>query len=932
MALIDGRTLLDNGNAVTNWGTYPADGAAPNVEGDTVKFGSASMATTADATGGGEGICYDELSDRDWTGDVVYMWVNIANPGLMEIKAAGGIRVRVANNAGIANFVEKNIEGSDTYSGGWKMFVIDMDDVFNNPDNTGGTPPVITAARYVGITVDLITGAMPKMQDNLFMDICWRLNKGTPGIRVEGQNGGNPWKWSDIVLAGDEFDGTKAWGHITESEGDIRLFSSIEFGDGAGASQTEFTDIEGRNVKFADSANPLADDIYAVTFAGNATLTTDIDFGAVVGSGDDRQGIGGTNWSTEGPSYSFDGETDIADLDTVNFYGGSIKGAGLMKFSGSTKTDLIGLSLVECGELQHNDSEFLNAFVVSPDDRGFELNQTNNTKQITCVAGSNVNQVATFGTRTNSDDGSSPANPYTFTHTVASGQEDVALLVLVGFEHTADSLLGVMFGDAVVGTFSLKKIGTISNGTTVTVEAYILYNPPEGSAFTVTCNFSAAPVAVGISAYNLEGASKFTEISIATSTASAATATSAILAGQSVDALTVDMVFADVSGPGTTFVATGGTATESRDVAVESAASYATAEDAAGLGDRDHDWTWTGSANVAQLVVSIKSIGVEHAVHLPTALDYSITFSDLQFFGFGAAGAPKWHGENSASGADVTINAEGAANPAANEFENTHSTAGTVDVQNTKTVAINVKDEAGVNLEHVSIYIQKKVPTKFTSGAGNTAGDGDLVLTQTIDSDIPQATWAVVLDRSLEGLGPNPSLSYRVASHDGANTLTFATTVSGSATSTGSGTSLVSTSTNFLTADIEEGDCIRNTTDGSFAMVDEIVDADNITTTPLQSEGAGDDTWESGDGFSVHDLATTLISGTDLVDVPLFIGQTNASGNISFSYNYSTDLDIRVRVRSNDEATEYVPQAFDGTIEVTGFARDVVLAEDTVTT
>ena len=684
MAITDGRTLLDNANAVTNWGTYPADATAPNVEGDTVKFGSASMALTADNTGGTEGICYDELADRDWTDEIVYMWVNIANPGLMETKADGGIKVRVANNAGISNFAERFVDGSDTYTGGWKMFVLDMNDICANPDLTGGTPPVVSALRYVGIVVDLITGAMPKMQDNLFIDISWRLAFGTPGIIVED----GTFDWSDVVLAGDEFDLTKAWGHIREESGDIRLSSSIEFGD-SGATTTTFLDAAGRNVKFVEPNNPLPDDIFAVTFVGNGTGTTDIDFGAVVGTGDDRQGVGGTNWDSEGPAYTMDGDTDIADLDTLNFYGGSINRSGDCDFSSSTKTDIIGVTFNECGEIRPNDAEFLNNFMVSPSDRGFEYNATNNIKNITCVAGGNVNEVGTFGTRTNSDN-ATPSDPETFTHTIATGEEDVALLVFVGFEHTADALLGITYGEvgtpATVRTFSLERVGTVSFGTTITVEAWILYDPPENVAHTLSLNFSVAVDNVGVSAYNLEGVNRFSELSVFSNTATAATAVATTATDQSTSNYTVDMVYADVSGPGTTFSAAGGDATETRDVAVGGEASYATSEDTAGLGDRVHDWTWTGSANAAQLVVSVKSIGLEHSTHLSEAVDTSITYDNIQFFGFGASGTPKWHGENSGSGADRTVAASNGSNPAEGEFESTNG--GTVAVTNAVTVRV----------------------------------------------------------------------------------------------------------------------------------------------------------------------------------------------------------------------------------------------------
>ncbi len=408
----------------------------------------------------------------------------------------------------------------------------------------------------------------------------------------------------------------------------------------------------------------------------NGTGTTIIEFGTVVGTGSDRQGIGGTFWSTGGPLYTFDAETDIADVDNVQLAGGSFTDAGVISFSGSTKTDVIGQTYTNCGEVQPNDAEFINNVIVSPSDRGLELLATNNIEKITCVAGSNTNQISTFGTNS-FDDSISPSIVSTHPHTVASGRADVALLVLIGFEHTSDTIVSVAYDDV-----PLKRIGTVSNGTTITVEAWILYGPTEGSSLDITVTASAAPLNLEVDGINLEGVNRFSEIIVSSNTASAATAVATTIENVSIDSYSIDMVYTDVSAPGATFDATGGTATEIRDTAIGSEAAVAVASDSSGVGLRDHDWTWTGTANAAQLVVAIKSIGVEHAVHMRDIGDASIDFDAINFFGFGAAGAPKWHGENSESGADIDISAVNASNPAANEFENTHSTAGTVGVTN----------------------------------------------------------------------------------------------------------------------------------------------------------------------------------------------------------------------------------------------------------
>lgn len=681
MAVTDGRTLLDNANATTNWS--PFGGVTLNTDTETKIFGSGSVSTTADNTGGGEGIAFNNGADRDWTDEIVYMWVNIANPGLMETKDEGGIRVRAANNAGITNFVEMNFEGSDTYSGGWKMFVIDMNELFGSPNATGGSKPVITACQYIGVVTNLITGAMPKMQDNLFIDASWRLAKGTPGIRVE--NG--TFDWADVVLAGDRFDTTKAWGHVQETDGIITLYSSIEFGDSAGATATTFLDATGANVVFGQGSNFLPDDIYAITCVGNATLTTDIDFGAVVGTGDDRQGIGGTNWSTGGPGYTFDAETDISDLDTVNLYGGSFTGAWTISLTSDTKTDAIGVAFVNCGEVQPNNAEFLNNSIIEPSDLGVEMLTTHEMKNMTYVAGTDT---ATCTVDQLADTSSAPANPYGSLATMASQSQETVMVMLVGYEHSGSNILGVSTG---MGTGPgqqrsvFRKVGEVNFSTTITIEAWAGYAPRGLSNDLTQIWFDTAPANLSRVFCRFTDGGRFEELEVFSNTTTTGTASSINMPNLSDDDCVVDMVYTDVSGPGTTFVATAGDATETLDAAIGSEAAYAVSESEPGTGiDRTHDWTWTGSANAAQLAIVCKSKNSEHHVHHPTASDYSITYDNQQFFGFGAAGSPKWHGENSGLNADVTVAASNGSNPDQDEYENTDS--GTVVVTNAVTVRV----------------------------------------------------------------------------------------------------------------------------------------------------------------------------------------------------------------------------------------------------
>lgn len=692
MSIVDGRTPLDNADASTNWNDF-ASGTSISVDTDTAIEGSGSIAETNDSTSVWQGVMFDNGSNRDWAGEHVYFWFNHAAAGLVAEFA-----VRAMTSSGNDTYIQRSFALKDfgaryqTYTGGWIQFVVSVDKLVEQYDFRGVTG-VPSGANFalIGLGARLITGVMPKKQDNLFLDAAYRLPANTPGIRVEGDNGGVPWTWQDIL----DWSLTNKNGLVREVNGVLMLNAPIQFGDSGSTSSTAFSDASGKIVTFTD--DDVDEDFFKVTFAGNSTGTTEIDFGAVVGSGDDRRGSGGGVLKAGLRPFTLDAETDIADLDTVNFYGMTFQGMGVSQFSGSTKEDIIGCTFFDCGEVQPNDAEFLNNTVIAPRNRGLEIHETNNVKQIDFIAGEKTQTVETFGTPTVSVN-AAPGNPYTFSHTVATGSDNVALLVLLAFDEVSagDVLYSVTYNGE-----HLKLLGTASN-LGMTASAWILYNPTENSSQTISVEFSGTILNVAAKAINLRGVPDVGRIRTAASRGGSTTTIDTNIVADNENDFSIDMAYVDLSSAGGTGVATAGDATETNDAAVGSEAAYFIAEVTGGLaGVRDHDWSWTGSATTAvQIVVLFPEQITEHHVHFPDSADYSLTFEGMQFFGFGAAGAPKWHGENSGLNADVTLNASESANPLENEFENIDG--GTVTVVNT----VNVTFSGMQDGTEIRIYAQ----------------------------------------------------------------------------------------------------------------------------------------------------------------------------------------------------------------------------------
>jgi len=347
--------------------------------------------------------------------------------------------------------------------------------------------------------------------------------------------------------------------------------------------------------------------------------------------------------------------------------------------------------------------------------------------------------------------------------------------------------------------------------------------------------------------------------------------------------------------------------------------------------DVDSSLLWNSSADVedCNFIANTIGAGIEHDV----ADTY--TYSGLIFSG------NTYDVLNSIAGV-VNINVSGVG--AASTAENTGG--GSTNFISSLDIDIAVQDTSGASVADAQIYIQKSDAGKqwnYVSHSGNALNDTDFVVTGAIDSDLPSGGWIHVWDKS-----DNTKQNYRYSAWSTSTDTTFTLkgNVTGSATST-DGTSpetkLISTSSNFSTmktaGTIEEGDTIYNSTDLCWAVVDEIVDADNVTTSPLQ--GGTNNEWQDGDGFSLHKLVKNYTITDDKVDIPLFNGQTDSNGEISTSYNYGeignppgqggyTSLPIRIRVRSNYGTPKYIPYNTSGSITGNGYTLTAVITEDDV--
>ena len=354
-SIVDGRTSLTTNDS------GGLDNLAGSASGstDTTTFIEGSGSQSIKISMAVAGLLWDNGTAIDLSGNVFYFWVNCTTAGLLATKAAGGLRVRFCG-ATVTDFFEVYVEGGDTYSGGFKMIVVDIDEAKTISDNTGGTPPATSAIRYAGVVGDISANVGGNV-DNFYVDAWWRLPANTPGIRVEGlESGTTDWTWQDILDAADIGDTTKAWGTIERlKNGTISINTPVRFG--VDDTDDHGFDDEGETIGWEDALVP--DAFYGIDIIGNSGGTTNFDLGVKTGSGDDATGALGGAIITGGPRWFL--TVNDADVDSANFYGVTLEGAGTI-LADDPATAMISCTFIDClSALVSNIGDFLRCKIIS---------------------------------------------------------------------------------------------------------------------------------------------------------------------------------------------------------------------------------------------------------------------------------------------------------------------------------------------------------------------------------------------------------------------------------------------------------------------------------------------------------------------------------------------------------------------------------------
>jgi hypothetical protein len=360
----DNRTLIANGGTAdpVGSGLWEDIGGAVGVVDTEIFYAYAGSIGEYCTTTRAGTFWNAEATGLFTSGDHAYILFNCGIVGLLETKINGGVTIRVTG-ATATDWAEVEIAGSDDYptafDGGWVQFVVDIDELLASPDNTNGTPPTVGNIQRIGITFITAT-TMPRMADNCWVGGLFRLPSATPGIIVEGRNGGSTdWDLESISNVAAIVDSAML---RPGPGGSFVCRAPIQFGIND-TSTHAFT--ETNTTLLWDAQQVMLDGFYALSALGNSGGTTNITFGVKTGTGANATGAQGGAIQAASTAARWDMDFDDPDVDGVNFYGVNMVHGGTFQLD-DPSVDIATVAMVDCDKAHFSNATVVRLNVVAP--------------------------------------------------------------------------------------------------------------------------------------------------------------------------------------------------------------------------------------------------------------------------------------------------------------------------------------------------------------------------------------------------------------------------------------------------------------------------------------------------------------------------------------------------------------------------------------
>ena len=178
MALAEATIVTHNNDGSGTWAELGTQSSSQNTDIFLTSTGSRAKKVSNST----KGFMYQvNATGRDMSAEVACVrWAVTAGVGSLGTRTSGGVSLAVQDTSG--NISYWDVDGNDTYGGGWKVSVVDLS---TTPSRNNGTNATLTLIQYVGMewtTTTNVGGGDP----NCYIDQV--LSWPTAGITITGDS------------------------------------------------------------------------------------------------------------------------------------------------------------------------------------------------------------------------------------------------------------------------------------------------------------------------------------------------------------------------------------------------------------------------------------------------------------------------------------------------------------------------------------------------------------------------------------------------------------------------------------------------------------------------------------------------------------------------------------------------------------------------
>lgn len=366
-------TTLNAADATTGWSTGTLDTVSFIQGTGCLGLKQSSTALNAFVFNNTTGIDMT-ASDRHF-----FAWGLAAGAATLATKANGGVRLRLGTTT--ANYYEWYVDGSDTYTGGWKNWVINPQD---DPDATGGSGATLTSVQYFGIVFSNIS----QYSGNNLTVFADAIRYGT-GLQITGAVATTDVGFEEIYSADNS--SSNRYGIINKINGVYYTKGELVFGSTGSSTNPDFQDVNS-TVVFQDER--VSNTLYKINLIGHASDSTNsFRLGKAVGSGATTIGSKGVSIAAAGSftsagTYSFVSGTPATITRAAgNFKTDGLKGGMFLQITGTTNNNKNVLCAkvaattitLATGETLTNESSVASASILGSRRWNFTATDTNMT-------------------------------------------------------------------------------------------------------------------------------------------------------------------------------------------------------------------------------------------------------------------------------------------------------------------------------------------------------------------------------------------------------------------------------------------------------------------------------------------------------------------------------------------------------------------------